>query len=542
MERVYANIIVSGTPGNHPEISKPDDDDLWYACEFCDKRFRCRRGLRVHLNKMHSSSSPMTPQTGTDTHNIPMRTKNRSYGTDGMPTCRFCHRRFNDWYAFDRHIEKKVCTQDMATASSSLTTAMQTSPLSDRTFAQRTDEQPLLQQTGLIESLQQDWQNTLENKLGLRARLQHHCVVCNQWFQKGWHLTHHGHRQHKSLFDIGKLHRNELLLQSGLGTIKWNCPFCLAVLQSANLHHCPVLLQIAVLLSAPSANFSNGVTGGNRCREPGNGSLQGALGHSRSGGERRACRTGSQEEAHRTIPRYRIRVKSRPQHITWKIQRQAGSGSLGHTLTTCNQTRRQHQYSSHGNRVHAVHESRITRAGPAHVDGCGSVEGLKVTNTNSSNEPIVVHHDEDIGRRVAPEGQAAPLGRAYLYPSESRSGEEGGLRLGAPVCIQEMGQGSSGNEEDRPGASLRSRSHGRSAHLTDQVAPSDHPPLPQHTTAVQEHVCQDCPIHDGNRMAIRGSTSSLECLRPFLHEFDHELDRSEHAPFKSTTLPLWQQT
>ena len=121
---------------------------------------------------------------------------------------------------------------------SSSTLALMATPSSCRTNVQRSEDAPLLQQSKLLSMLQNDWQHTLNTKVGLRARLTHHCCVCNQWFAKGHHMTHHGHRQHRSLFAQGRLHRNEIMLQSGIGAIKMELSIlssCFSECQRASL-------------------------------------------------------------------------------------------------------------------------------------------------------------------------------------------------------------------------------------------------------------------------------------------------------------------
>ena len=459
-----------------------------------------------------------------------------------MPTCLICKHRFNDWYSFDRHLRRGTCQQASTSSASSSTLALIGSLSTRRTHELRTDDLPLLQQRELILELQVDWLHTLNRKMGLRARLQHHCVVCNQWFAKGWHLTHHGHRQHKSLFNSGLLHRNELMLQSGIGPIKWNCPYCLAVFQSANLHHCPVLLQIAVLLSAPQASSGHGFFGRSRGCEQRTLPLQRVVGTaciSRSrwvrGGER------FQETTNRAggKPRYRLRHKSRPDQVTWQqIQRQTDTGHCSYIGPSLNTTRRQSEYSTHGHRIHALHAARSTRNGVSHVACSRSLEDPQNPDSQCNQQSAQIPHVEDSGRRTTDEGQAALHGRASIEASDCGSTEGGGLRRRNEVHIQEVGRGyqdhdchGEGTVDQRPGScgpqSLRS-------HLASLFSPQ----VSLYQTFDKEYECEDGAVHVGTQSQVQWCSRSVGGVRQILNECSDEPHRSQFEAHESSTISI----
>ena len=494
-----------------------------FVCDLCQMNFGTLRGLRVHQSKVHEISSATV--FGNDDQDP---SSFRVFGVDGMPVCCLCHARFADWFAFDRHFKKSACSQALRRTPTS-TLAPMASPSSDRTHVQRTDESPLVYQKELLDLLRQDWQHTLANKLGLREKLSHYCCLCNQWFAKGHHLTHHGHRQHRSLFEKGKLHRNELLIESGLGVIKWHCPYCLAVFQSANLHHCPVLLQIAVLLCAPSAS-SHGDGYGNRCCQQGNGTLQGAH-WKRFNGRRWVRGARAEKEAHRDRPRYRLRTKSRPANIKWKIQRQTSSVHLNFPGSPCDPSRRQPQHIEARYRVCSFHEPCGSGVGSDHATCGRALEKPSHGVTNVHHKPVEVHHVEDVAERTADTSQAALCGRSPFQADQRGSTEERNPEFRWPVSVPPMGQRGSEDGCDRSKATVSGSDSERpkdSGLYTTSLSSS---PLSFYPSSGKDHEYQDCTVHAGVGSEVSRCTSGMGDLRQILNECSDGPGGRQHETF-----------
>ena len=237
-EREYATILAMfiSQSSCYPAIL-----DEGFYCDICEQHFSTRRGLKVHISKVHSG------KTLEDTADA--RKTGREHGTDGMPICQRCGVKYSSWDAFDRHLVKGACTGKLTRLASShwaLTTASFSPKISSRTQASIA---PMCKNASLIQELRDDWVGALDNRSGLKDMLKHHCAICHQWFEKSWHLTHHGHRQHTSMFETARSKYHVLLMERGIRRITRNCHYCDSTFQTGAEHRCVVVLQTALLLN-----------------------------------------------------------------------------------------------------------------------------------------------------------------------------------------------------------------------------------------------------------------------------------------------------
>ena len=163
-----------------------------------------------------------------------------------MPLCSACGQRFSSWYSFDRHVARGACTVQVINTS-----RPRSSSLPTRTMKERAE---------LKQKILADWQQVIEDPI-LKKELLHYCVVCNQWFAKNHNLTRHATAQHAMLLGQAKLKRTELMNSHHIKPIRWTCVFCDSCFNSANIHHCSVLLQIALLLVAWTDPTHHGLGG-----------------------------------------------------------------------------------------------------------------------------------------------------------------------------------------------------------------------------------------------------------------------------------------
>ena len=505
-----------------------------YTCEVCTKTFPTSRGLRVHVTKVHGST-PLDTEVSPETHL-------RAQGIDGMPICRSCKRRFGDWYSFDRHVTRGVCKALTCPPTSAMN--MATTPSSARTPVQRTEEKPLLLQHDLLTALKEDWLKQLFHKPGLRQSLKHHCCVCNQWFEKGWHLTHHGLWKHTSLFGRGKLFRNELMLRSGIAPIKWECPYCIAVFQSANIHYCPVLLQISVLVCAFEER--HGSNSGDGQGQSGNDDFQGPSPLSCQ--HRRRCQHGArkQEKAQATSVgrRYRIRVKSRPPSASESISqgreilRETDAGDALSTKQTGTTPRGQYQHSPHGDGLYAVHGHLISWPCVNSAPTCRQVEISEVEAAHGCYQPPKADSIQVDDRRVADEGTEAVRGGPSLQADSGRGDEIWNSGSACQLSVQEMGQRERDLSPHRTAAVAERCRIGRPARTQYSSRPRPYSSLPFNTSSLSQYDSQDHSIHAGDRLAKQSCTASLGHLESVLPLWDHGLNWGEHATHQSPALPL----
>ena len=517
---VFQTLSVAATQMQHDQQSHIDQDQQ-HACQYCEAVFRTLKGLRVHITKTHSQDMRQC----TEQDHTMMLT--RADGLGGLPICRVCRIRFQDWFAFDRHTARGVCLH--SSSASAMT------PIGTRTFERRTQEQPLIQRLDLLASLREDWQKTLSEHPELQDKLLHHCCICNQWFEKGWHLSHHGTVQHRDLFRKGRLHRNEMMLRKGIGPIKWTCPYCRAVFQSANVHYCTVLLQIAVLVVAPEVPHGHG----NRVREgsPGNEHVQGPPPFQSTSCRRRFLGGGGQQEAAHTVSqqRRRIRQKSRPpQGWQQSIQQQthersADAGHVGGFSSIIHKTRGLDKHSASGHGLHALYEREDPWHGGSLVTSGGEMEIYAREDPHSHHQSIETDHVQ--GTHGGTHDEAPKALRGGCSSQECiRGGEEsggGGQQRG--LSVSDMGLLPTMSDPSIPGSAEQGRGHERAQDFEHPPHPSSNTSLPQSEAAICQYELEDCSLHPRSQCANTRVAAGLDNPQQILSEWSHESGGSQHA-------------
>ena len=356
-----------------------------YRCDLCEKTFSTSRGLRVHMNEVYDQVYEREQNHMDATGSFP-NNETRALGIDGMPTCSRYKKQSADCFSFDRHISRGVCQVTMASSSAS---TKGTSRATCRTPEKKTAEKPLIQQSMLLANLKDTWHHLLTHKPGFRQSLMHQCCICNQWFAKGWHLTHHGSIKHSALLRQGRLHRQEFILQNGIAPIKWGMlPYCTAVFQSANIHCCPVLIQISVLICASDTD-SHGEYAGERTSSARNDVVPRPAPVPCKHRRRCSHGVGSQQEAQ---TRRRLRVKTRPPPLIKvlnrkrALHREANAGHVTCFDQACYPSQGQHQYLEDGNWLYDVHVQPAARTLALSPPSGQQVERDEAPDSHSSHK------------------------------------------------------------------------------------------------------------------------------------------------------------
>ena len=528
MKRVYdVHLNLSATSGQEEDA---------YRCDLCEKTFSTSRGLRVHISKIHDRpyERELEHRSKDATGSLP-NNETRAMGIEGMPTCSRCKKQFADWFSFDRHISRGVCQVPMTTSSATTTS---TSLVTSRTPEQRTAETPLIQQDMLLANLKDTWQHLLTHKPGFRQSLMHHCCICNQWFAKGWNLTHHGSRKHSALFRQGRLHRQEFMLQNGIAPIKWECSYCTAVFQSANIHHCPVLLQISVLICASDTD-SHGAHAGDGTSSARNDVVPGLAPLSCQHRRRCSHGVGSQQEAQ---ARRRLRAKTRPPPLIEILNRKRslhGEANAGHVTCfdqACYPSRGQHQYLEDGNWLHDVHDQSAARTTNLSPPPGQQVERDEAPVSYGSHKPTQADSLQVVDRRAGDESREVIHGGCGITGGEIRCDQIWNLRSGRELPISEVGQRQGHSRTYRSGSSKEVRGACGSQSFERLARAECHPQIPLNKTSNPQHDSEDHSFHSRSGMEECRGAAGMELPRQILSLRGDGSDRSELEACQPPTI------
>ena len=142
------------------------------------------------------------------------------------PSAPRCGCQFRDWWAHDRHVRRQVCRNaTLTTATPSIVDGRSTSL--PRTKAPTSVN--MIDDKTLIDNLKSEGVRIIDQDSRLRYMMGHHCCVCNQWFDKNHHLTHHGNLKHSEIFGHGKRMLSQLRADWGIRPIMYQCRYCDAI-------------------------------------------------------------------------------------------------------------------------------------------------------------------------------------------------------------------------------------------------------------------------------------------------------------------------
>eukprot|EP00435_Cladocopium_sp_Y103_P068199 s396_g31.t1 len=219
-----------------------------YQCNQCDFATSDVSVFRRHCTAEHGM--PMTR-----TQMAPIS----DFSTDGLPTCKHCHKSFTTWRSFAVHVERgceaillgpRAFTSLIPPATAS--TYMVGSSLAAHELAVR--GQTMLTETDLQVLRQSAFGHQLCNIVERRAWrelerehvacefLRKHCILCNHQFNRLQDLNAHYRLVHGQFWE-GVPTRATVLTNTWAS--ERPCPYCGALFKN---HTCPVWVQVAVLL------------------------------------------------------------------------------------------------------------------------------------------------------------------------------------------------------------------------------------------------------------------------------------------------------
>ena len=240
------------------------DQDHW-ACPYCDSSFSTAAALKVHAQRTHGHRDEPQPLFDKARHSV-----------GGLPTCRYCAKKFSRWQTLAQHINRMSCPVfDYTEArSEDHLGLLEHSPAPDGkdevepTISLPTSAQPDVLPVFRQPPVQQIARKGLKHfipckKLGLY--LQQHCAICGQWTATNKVMKLHYRHSHPEIFPQYQKQIGGIIERCATPSIR--CLYCDCKHQDwkAHMYKCTTIWQYAVLcvLQDPEYDHLRGAGPGN---------------------------------------------------------------------------------------------------------------------------------------------------------------------------------------------------------------------------------------------------------------------------------------
>ena len=170
--------VVRPQDGAPPDAAVSGRKGLKVAKLVCDRCFLCLpdlKALKAHTRQQHDHIIP----------NMPGPFLRDRHGTDGMPVCLHCDRRFPSWSHLERHIREHNCEVYWLKRQEAGLSPDQPDEQAPLTAADQVQAEganlPLARRDQVRSACLRDgWQSLLDVE-SLCAAMVNHCVICHQW-------------------------------------------------------------------------------------------------------------------------------------------------------------------------------------------------------------------------------------------------------------------------------------------------------------------------------------------------------------------------
>ena len=225
------------------EAVSTTEQECW-ACPECDDTFPTAAALKIHAQRTHGRRDEPRPIFDKARHAI-----------GGLPTCRFCCKKFSRWQTLQHHIDTMACKVfEPASADHNAPLPQEDALSSDKQeqdmillpTRSRPDVPPVAQQS-YVRKAASAGLNTLLPLKQLGKHLQQHCALCGQWVASQKVMKLHYRHTHPDVF-LGK-HKKILGLINRCATPCFRCHYCDDTHKDwhAHLHKCTAVWQYSVL-------------------------------------------------------------------------------------------------------------------------------------------------------------------------------------------------------------------------------------------------------------------------------------------------------
>ena len=195
---------------SHMRLQRLADAQEGVPCPHCGLYFISELAVTTHVGHQHADLHQKVREEVSEMQAADM-------GVNGMPTCRFCLKKFHGWQNLKRHITNGRCPamHDRSSAGASVVPAAETV----------TTTQPLMQQHALLQRLvdQQLDRDLIASEV--RLQILQNCGLCRQWIADARQVKQHIRQGHRDIWN--KFHSEvEALLPAFGRSITVPCGFC----------------------------------------------------------------------------------------------------------------------------------------------------------------------------------------------------------------------------------------------------------------------------------------------------------------------------
>ena len=485
----------------HPDYENPADPrahDIpvseFVHCPHCTATFPTVCGLRHHIGRKHGQALVVreSPIAMTPEHI-------RSLGTNGLPICRRCGKRYVRWDEFSRHILEDRCH-----------------PLPG--FVER--PLALAQDNQLLKDLQSSWLAHTEKHPELLERMKVHCVLCNQWISRIASIGTHLSRQHPNEFQSALARYPHMMLDYG-APLTPPCLFCGS--SFIKKHRCAVLLQIGILkvraqLLSPTTPVEHDERRASHPKRDGHFSGNDGQGAHPTNRRRRRWKSAPSKEKQDLSTTEKVPIQTRSRACS----QYATVGSA--VVQARAETRRHDQHIQTGLLFYDLHEQQRSWSGPPDASGQREVESRTYAQSGDSYLSSQAHsvHGTDGGISISCQTTRRRIRGKRSMGQGPRSRHS---QSGQSISLQEMGcrvfQAGSGW--------LPPSSSSRSTQDSDRHCKTSRAGNHSSLSCDETIICSDARTHDTLHAGDRSATSTCRPHPPSPMQVEQECDHRSHG-------------
>ena len=212
-----------------------------WACPLCDCMFPTQAALKVHARRTHQYVDSQRVVFSRAAHSV-----------NGLPTCKFCLRKFSRWQTLSQHISQNRCTKfreyiNPADDDQPLTAQLSAAGDGETTTAHACQSPSIIRQQVEVLGAAQRGLKAFIPMHNITSRLQQTCAQCGQWTAS--HRIMKRHYQHTHPDILQQLGNSITSYINRAATACPTCHYCNARCKDwkQHMHRCTVIWQCAIM-------------------------------------------------------------------------------------------------------------------------------------------------------------------------------------------------------------------------------------------------------------------------------------------------------